>query len=221
MLSEKGLCKILKQTYKQGGYEIMPVAMADDGAGRWRRSEITINGAAWAVRCQTVDLPKKATVQIVEDAGYLPVEPMKIRKGEPNQMMLEELAAQRQSALSGCEEDGVAMMRIPVIFKDRWQLYQTDDGQVFAFDTELLQLVDFEQYKPQCWMLNGGALGLFEGMDCAVYIAPGRFSAADAEKICHIAALDWENQQSGGDPAVNVSLFDADEDVPLMGRDEE
>lgn len=79
----------------------------------------------------------------------------------------------------------------------------------------------FEQYKPQCWMLNGGALGLFEGMDCAVYIAPGRFSAADAEKICHIAALDWENQQSGGDPAVNVSLFDADEDVPMMGRDEE
>ena len=84
MLSEKGLCKILKQAYKQGGYEIMPVAMADDGAGRWRRSEITINGAAWAVRCQTVDLPKKAAVQIVEDAGYLPVEPMKIRKGEPN-----------------------------------------------------------------------------------------------------------------------------------------
>lgn len=41
MLSEKGLCKILKQAYKQGGYEIMPVAMADDGAGRWRRSEIT------------------------------------------------------------------------------------------------------------------------------------------------------------------------------------
>lgn len=44
---------------------------------------------------------------------------------------------------------------------------------------------------------------------------------ADAEKICHIAALDWENQQSGGDPAVNVSLFDADEDVPMMGRTEE
>lgn len=195
MLSEKGLCKILKQAYKQGGYEVMPVTM--------------------------VDLPKRAAVQIVEDAGYLPVEPMRVKKGEPNQMMLEELAEQRQNALSVCEENGEAMMRIPVIFKDLWQLYQTENGLVFAFDTELLGLIDFEGYKPQCWMLNGGALGLFEGPECTVYIAPGRFSAADAEKIRHIAALDWENQQGGGDPTVNVSLFDADEDVPMMGRDEE
>ena len=221
MLSEKGLCRILKQAYKQGGYEVMPISMADDGAGRWRRSEITINGAAWAIHCQTTDLPKKAALQIVEDAGYLPVEAMKIRKGEPNQTMLEELAAQRRNALAVCEEDGQAMMRIPVIFKDRWQLYQTESGAVYAFDTELLQLIDFEADKPQCWMLNGGALGLFEGADSAVYIAPGRFSAADGEKIRHIAALDWEHQQGGGDPAVNVSLFDEDEDVPLMGRDEE
>lgn len=34
--------------------------------------------------------------------------------------------------------------------------------------------------------------------------------------LCKI--LKQAYKQGGGDPAVNVGLFDADEDVPMMGR---
>ena len=56
--------------------------------------------------------------------------------------------------------------------------------------------------------------------DYAVYIAPGRFSRANEEKILYIAGLDWENQIDTGDPVANVSLFDGDKDEPLVDRED-
>lgn len=223
MISEKGLCKILKSAYKTGGYQIIPQTVGVVGpAGAWKRNDITINGASWAIRCETVDLPSEAAVQIVKDAGYLPVEAMKIQKGEPNQLMMEDLAAQRYQLLREKSEEVVSMRKIPVIFKDRWQLYQTEEGAVFAFDVELLKLIDFKEAEKflDCYMTADGGLGMFFWGEFAVYIAPGRFSREDDAKIRHIAELDWENQQEFDDPVVNVSLFDKKEDAPLVERGE-
>lgn len=221
MISEKGLCKILKSAYKGAGYTIIPQVIQQDGtAGRWRRNEIIINGATWAVRCETVDLPGEAAVQIVKDAGYLPVEAMNIQKGAPNQLVLEEVAEQRHDLLRRQNTDAVPMRQIPVIFRERWQLYQTEEGKVFAFDQELLKLIDFKAVEPSAAMTADGHLGLFTWGGSAVYLAPGRFSRADEERILYIAGLDWENQIGAEDPVANVSLFDADRDEPLAERED-
>ena len=51
MISEKGLCKILKSAYKRGGYSVIPVRKTVEEAAKttWRRNEIILNGATWAV----------------------------------------------------------------------------------------------------------------------------------------------------------------------------
>lgn len=219
MISEKGLCKILKAAYKSGGYSIIPRTERSEGpAGTWKRNDITINGATWAVRCPTEELPGEAAVQIVKDAGYLPVEAMNIQKGAPNQLLLEEMAESRYSLLRDQDQEAVAMKKIPVIFRERWQLYQTERGDVFAFDLELLQLIDFKATENcvEAYLSGNGHLGMFFYLDYAVYIAPGRFSRENQEKILYIAGLDWENQIGADDPVANVSLFDQDQDEPLM-----
>lgn len=220
MISEKGLCKILKSAYKGSGYTIIPRTICADGPARWRKNEIIINGATWAIRCETVDLPGEAAVQIVKDAGYLPVEPMNIQKGAPNQLVLREVAEAHHDLLSSQDEDTVRMRQIPVIFRERWQLYQTEEGNVYAFDLELLKLIDFKAVQPETFMTVNGHLGLFCWSGSAVYLAPGRFSRADEERILYIAGLDWENQIDTEDPVVNISLFDADKDEPVPEREE-
>ena len=119
------------------------------GAGEYRRNDILINGAAWAVSCLTVALPPEAAVQIVKDVGYLPVEAVKVQKGEANQLMMAGIAAERYDMLQEQRGDVLPMKKIPVIFKDRWQLYQTIEGSVHAFDTALLQLID-KDYEKSC-----------------------------------------------------------------------
>lgn len=221
MINEKGLCKTLKAAYKGSGYSVIPQTVRLDGpVGKYHRSDIILNGPTWAVRCETVDLPSEAAVQIVKDAGYLPVEAMMIQKGAPNQLVMEEVAADRHGMLQRQTEEVVAMKKIPVIFKERWQLYQTERGAVHAFDLELLKLIDFKEWDPPCFMSAHGHLGIWMEADYAVYLAPGRFSAADEEKIRHVAALDWENQIEHDDPAVNISLFDEERDEPLTEQEE-
>ena len=58
MISEKGLCKILKSAYKRGGYSVIPVRKTvEEAKTTWRRNEIILNGATWAVRCLEEELP--------------------------------------------------------------------------------------------------------------------------------------------------------------------
>ena len=137
MISEKGLCKILKSAFKNGGYSVIQVrSQAEAQAPSWRRNEIIINGATWAVRCITEDLPKAASVQIVDDVGYMPMDAVTVQKNQPNQTMLESVAGTRGSDMERVAAGGVRMRQIPVIFRERWQLYQTENGDVYAFDTE-------------------------------------------------------------------------------------
>lgn len=50
--------------------------------------------------------------------------------------------------------------------------------------------------------------------------APGRFSRENEEKILYIAGMDWENQVEADDPVVNLNLFNADQDEPLLTPEE-
>ena len=139
MISEKGLCKILKSAYKNGGYSVIQVRRKVESTTQtWQRNEIILNGATWAVRCVTEDLPKAAAVQIVEDVGYMPMDAVTVQKNQPNQTMLDSIADTRSESLEGLNAGGVRMRQIPVIFRERWQLYQTEEGKVYAFDLELL-----------------------------------------------------------------------------------
>lgn len=141
MLHEKSLCKVLTAAYKSGGYEIIPGTIE---AGPWKRHTIIINGAAWAIRCETNMLPREAVVQVVKDVGYLPMEPMMVNKNGSTQAMLPELAEKHNGLLPDAHKGAVPMKKIPVIYRDRWQLYQTEKGEVYAFDVELLKIIDFK-----------------------------------------------------------------------------
>ena len=195
MIHEKGLCKVLSAAYKGGGYSVIPVRRQVETVARsWRRNEIILNGATWAVRCLTEDLPKEAAVQIVKDVGYMPMDPVSVQKNQPNQTMLEDVADIRGSQLAELRDGSSIMVKIPVIFRDRWQLYQTTTGTVYAFDTELLKLIDFKEAAPECRITPHG----------------------NEEKIIYIAGMDWENQVEEDDPVVNLNLFNADRDEPVL-----
>lgn len=175
MIHEKGLCKVLSAAYKGGGYSVIPVRRQVETVARsWRRNEIILNGATWAVRCLTEDLPKEAAVQIVKDVGYMPMEPVSVQKSQPNQTMLEDVADIRESQLEELRDGSSVMVKIPVIFRDRWQLYQTTTGAVYAFDTELLKLIDFKEVSPECRITPHGNMAMFLWGDEMVFLAPGR-----------------------------------------------
>lgn len=217
MISEKGLCKVLSAAYKGGGYSVIPVQRRVETVARtWRRNEIILNGATWAVRCLTEDLPKEAAVQIVKDVGYMPMDPVSVQKNQPNQTMLEDVADIRGSQLAELRDGSSIMVKIPVIFRDRWQLYQTTTGTVYAFDTELLKLIDFKEAAPECRITPHGNMAMFAWGDEMVFLAPGRFSRDNEEKIIYIAGMDWENQVEEDDPVVNLNLFNADRDEPVL-----
>lgn len=220
MIHEKSFCKVLTAAYKNGGYEIIPGVIE---AGPWKRHNIIINGAAWAIQCETHLLPREAAVQVVKDVGYLPMEPMMVNKNGSTQAMLPELAEKRNGLLPDAHKGAVPMKKIPVIYRDRRQLYQTEKGEVYAFDVELLKIIDFKTVGKSDDLLTnmaaGGVLGIFNWRDWTVYIAPGRFSGADLEKIQHIAAMDWENQIEQGDPITNITLFDAEDVAPVEQED--
>ena len=107
-----------------------------------------------------------------------------------------------------------------MIFRDRWQLYQTTTGAVYAFDTELLKLIDFKEVSPECRITPHGNMAMFLWEDEMVFLAPGRFSRENEEKILYIAGMDWENQVEADDPVVNLNLFNADQDEPLLTPEE-
>lgn len=112
------------------------------------------------------------------------------------------------------------MRRIPVIFRDRCSSTRPSGETCFAFDIELLKLIDFKEVEPSAYMTANGHLGMWFYGDSAVYLAPGRFSRENEDKDLYIAGFDWENQIDTEDPVVNVSLFDEDGDAPLMEQEE-
>jgi hypothetical protein len=100
------------------------------------------------------------------------------------------------------------MKKIPVIFKEKWQLYQAENGEIIGFHIDLLEIINDKDYMPDAVMFHDGMLGGWRNGSRLAFIAPGRFSADDFEKIIHMSKLDWRHQQVHDDPAENLSLFD-------------
>lgn len=209
MIDKKGLCRVLRSTYPRG-YEYVPEGHI-----------VTINGRSWAIQCDACDIPVEASVQIVGNIGFMPTDAMLVQRGEPNQMILEDAVKIRMDFFRQENGEMLNMKKIPVIYRDRWQLYQTEQGEVYGFDQEILKIIDFKTAEPDTYMAASGSMGIWTCSGITVYIAPGRFSYEDTEKICHISALDWENQINHTDPVANMSLFDAGEDVAVLGQEAE
>lgn len=207
MIEKKGLCKLLKNTHSRG-YEYVP-----DG------SLLTVNGRSWALQCDTRDLPVEAAQLIVEHAGYMPTAPILVERGAPNQTIIAEAAKTRLDFFKSDTGEMRCMKKIPVIFRDRWQLYQADNGEVYGFDIEIMKIIDFKSHNPETYMSVNGYIGLWSAYGIAVFIAPGRFSPENTEKLYHIAALDWENQREEDEAVGNLSLFEDDDDVDVINPD--
>ena len=213
MLNKKKIEKVIDRAHAQG-YGFIP---------RGRR--LSIVAKTWAIRCDTDVLPVTAALKVVKDAGYLPGAPMKLQASAENQPMLEEMALESENNLwtFDAPDSYLKMKKIPVIFKDRWQLYQTENGDIYAFDTELLAMIDFAAVTPDAYISVDMPVGVWvnDRISTLVYIAPGRFSAEDSEKIIHLEKYDWARQTDYSDSAVNISLFDNDDDVPVPEKTEE
>ena len=89
-----------------------------------------------------------------------------------------------------------------------------------VLNTELLKLIDFKEVSPECRITPHGNMAMFLWGDEMVFLAPGRFSRENEEKILYIAGMDWENQVEADDPVVNLNLFNADQDEPLLTPEE-
>lgn len=110
MLDKRGLCKVLKNTYPRG-YEYVPEG-----------NMVTINGKSWALQCDARDVPVEASVQITENVGYIPTSPMLIAKGAANQTLMEDAVKIRMDFFRQSDGEMLCMKKIPVIYRDRWQL---------------------------------------------------------------------------------------------------
>lgn len=200
MLNEKKLCSLLKATYSRG-YDIIP-----------RFQSLTLNGHNWALICGAESVPKKAALQIVEHVGYMPTIPMSVQRACSNQVMFDGDAQHVMLELGNKGVDTYEMQSIPIVFKDRWQLYQTPQGGVFGFDTKILEVLQFEKGKISCCMSANNTIGIWNGAGHRLLIAPARFEPEDKQKLLHIATYDWANQRSNL-TVVNMSLFQDDEDI--------
>lgn len=81
-------------------------------------------------------------------------------------------------------------------------------------------MIDFKEVSPECRITPHGNMAMFLWGDEMVFLAPGRFSRENEEKILYIAGMDWENQVEADDPVVNLNLFNADQDEPLLTPEE-
>lgn len=228
MIHEKGLCKVLSAAYKGGGYSVIPVRRQVETVARsWRRNEIILNGATWAVRCLTEDLPKEAAVQIVKDVGYMPMEPVSVQKSQLNQTMLEDVADIRESQLEELRDGSSVMVKIPVIFRDRWRVRRSSLHSVFGAGRKLRirsLLLPFRR-RSACAGFDAGETG---PKPSESGFGPER-RRSEMSELCRLrrsegygacADADWENQVEADDPVVNLNLFNADQDEPLLTPEE-
>ena len=193
IVDKNGAVKALKEAYKKG-YEV-----SQD------REIITICAAAWTIRAMTRQLPVEVAQTIVEHLGYLPTSAERVQKGTANQSVMPETMEWRTRRIQDVVESAVYMSKIPVIFKDKWQLYRTDKG-VHAFDTALLAMVSEDAMAAQYVTPEG--IGLWRIGEEAIYIAQGKFDLEDQKKLRAIAELYENPQVVPCDMPENLCIFD-------------
>ena len=108
-------------------------------------------------------------------------------------------------------------------------LYEyTIDGYTLTIQVPERELFDEDgQYRGRRQRISGAFyLPVFQLEEDAcvarLYKVPQEleYSRENEEKILYIAGMDWENQVEADDPVVNLNLFNADQDEPLLTPEE-
>lgn len=196
VIHESGAVKALNAAHKKG-YEIAPM-----GNGR-----IGIYTEYWALEIPIRDLPLKVSQTLVEHLGHIPVAAEFCQKGRNNQMMMEAEVKDRREILDREKEEVRYMRRIPLRFKDRWQLFVSADGAISGYDEEYLGVLDLEKCCPAYLMQENGYAEFSEN-DSRMVIAAGAFGPEDRRRLLEIARLYEDAGTKPAEPAENLSLFD-------------
>lgn len=200
IVSEKGAVAALKKAFDKG-YEIVP----DLGV-------ISIYTGNWALQTTTRELPLAVSQILVEHYGGIPVEPMLVRKGRSKQAMLVGLQLSRAEELILRQEEPAYMRRIPVTFRDKWDVFVKDTGEWICLDRQYLDILDHT--KCYAVMMTDDGMALFSLADEQLTIALGEFGDDDRKKLQKIAEMYMKQEIHEVVEPENLSLFDdmGDED---------
>ena len=120
IINENGLCRILAASYKYG-YEIIPQPVL---------KYTVLFGSTWAVRLPSDAIPRKVLGLMAQHAGCIPTDAIRVHKDQPNQGIIPEVTLERIRLLEEHTGRAEYAERIPLIYKEAWQLYQTADGEI-------------------------------------------------------------------------------------------
>lgn len=132
IISENGLVKAMKESYKTDGYTVTNISGA-----------VAIWTDHWCIKCIQRNLPRKALAQIVEHAGELP-EPdtaMYLRKGDDPQWASKDyVTAELAEWWTPAGNQSRAYM-VPIVFAGL-VMYQATTLECFAADPVHLDILE-------------------------------------------------------------------------------
>lgn len=129
MIHEKELFAQLKREWKGLGYEVYPTSQG-----------FLLTGIGWAVEIPAGLMPRKVLGMLVEHIGEIPESAWKVNKAGPQSISVG-MAVDVRSAMEEAEVQSVAVTTI--LYKGR-ELWQREDGKVFAFHGELTAMAEGE-----------------------------------------------------------------------------
>lgn len=129
IISEKGLCKILKREYKQTGYKIIQVEQS---------TFISADGIV--IRMESDAVPRQLLGLLVEHSGNIPVDcSIQVMKGMENQFMLPSAALDLDIHL----RNSVKTERTQIILNGYLAVYQCKDNQTFGVRLDQLEVLEY------------------------------------------------------------------------------
>lgn len=194
IVSEKGCVAALKKAFEKG-YEIIPSG-----------SKIAIYTENWALETDTRELPLAVSKLIVEHYDGIPVQPMAVRKGREKQTMFGGMIRDREQDMQDRQENPTNMFRVPVTFRDKWDMFVKDTGEWMCIDRQYLDILEIAR-QPAVMMTDEG-MALFALADEKLTVAPGRFGTEDTVKLQKIAEMYMKPGIHELVLPENLSLFD-------------
>lgn len=196
LCSEKGVVKVLNEAWKKG-YEIVPAA----GGFLYLYADM------WALEARMRELPLEVSQAVVQHYGSIPVEAEFVQKGRNNQMMMDAEVDDRIVDLRGMTETAEYIHKIPILFREKWQLFVTSEGRVLAYDQKYLDMIDWTRACPDM-MVSQNGVGSFVVDGERLTIAPGKFGTEDMQKLRQIAAMYKDQRVTLVEAPENLCLFD-------------
>ena len=190
IVSKKGCVAALKEAWKKG-YEIVPYG-----------ERISIFTENWSLETTTRELPLEVAQILVEHFGGIPTEPMLVQKGRDGQMAL----PGRWDELQELQEGADYIHKVPVTYKDKWQMFVTAEGDWMCLDLAYLAILE-EQCA--CTILRtSSGMAIFSLQEERLTVAPGNFGREDQRKLDQIAQMFREQRIQEVEIPENVCLFD-------------